>query len=223
MDERLSTIEQRLDPARVALVAIDLQKDFCARGGHFDRHDRDLEQITAMLPRLAAFLNEARAAEVTIVHVQQTTLPDGASDSPAWRYLKTRDGKSPDYTVLGTWGHDFVAEAMPLDGEPVVRKHRSSGFHGTTLDKTLRDDDIETVVCVGVTTQGCVDSTARDAGFHDYVAVIVEDCVASTSLRLHEAALEIQRSRADVLTAERVIASWREFDAHAQASRRGAK
>ena len=63
----------------------------------------------------------------------------------------------------------------PLDGELVVKKYRSSGFWGTNLDMLLRSNGIKSVVVTGCTTEGCVESTARDAMFSDYYVVIVTD------------------------------------------------
>ena len=70
-----------------------------------------------------------------------------------------------------------------------MRKYRSSGFWGTNLDMILRSNSIKTVVVGGCTTEGCVESTARDAMFNDYYVVIPEDCVASDDRAQHEASL----------------------------------
>jgi len=60
-----------------------------------------------------------------------------------------------------------------------------------------------------VITQGCVESTARDAMFHDYYTVVMEDCVATYSRDLHEASLKVMRSRFDVLPSGELIEIWR--------------
>ncbi len=207
--EVFSSLDELLAPAHTAVVVTDVQNDFCSAGGHFDRHGKSLDQIQAMLPRLQAFLQEARRLGVFIVHLQQTTMPGGLSDSPAWLYLKVRDGKDPDYTLAGTWGHEFVSGFEPHSGEPIIVKHRSSGFVRTTLPTVLASRRIQTVVVVGVVTQGCVESTARDAVFFDYHPVVVSDCVASTNPQLHEASLLVQSVRHEVLLAERVLSIWR--------------
>jgi nicotinamidase-related amidase len=90
----------------------------------------------------------------------------------------------------------------------VVKKHRSSAFVHTNLDKILRVNGIETVIVCGVVTQGCVESTVRDASFYDYYVVLVEDCVATTSHQLHEASLLVMKSRYDVVAAEALISFW---------------
>lgn len=206
--EVFSSVDELLDPRHSALVLIDMQNDFCTPNGHFDLHCKDLSSIAQMIPRLIELVSKARDAGVPIFHLQQTTLPNGAADSAAWLYLKTRDGKDPDYTLAGTWGHRFVEGLEPVDGEQVVEKHRSSGFVNTRLPTLLTSRGIKTIACAGVTTQGCVESTARDSVFFDFHAVVVEDCVASTSREIHEASLLVQRVRHEVLPSEDVLNVW---------------
>jgi ureidoacrylate peracid hydrolase len=202
------TLEEVLDPAHSCVVSIDVQNDFCVPGGHYDRHGKDLSMMAEMLPRLRRFLAGARELGVPVVHLQQTTLPDGKSDSPAWLYLKTRDGKSPDYTLDGTWGWEFVEGCGPVAGEVVVRKHRSSGFVHTNLETILRGHGAKTVVMAGTTTQGCVESTAREASHNDFYAVVVGDCVATTSRKLHEASLLVQSVRHEIIPSDRILGIW---------------
>ena len=90
----------------------------------------------------------------------------------------------------------------------MVKKYRSSGFWGTNLDLLLRSNGIESLVVTGCTTEGCVESTARDALFNDYYVVIVEDCVASDDRAQHEASLLLMRHRFDIASAEEVLRVW---------------
>jgi nicotinamidase-related amidase len=112
------------------------------------------------------------------------------------------------YSVPGTRGHDFVPEFSPLPNELVIRKYRSSGFWGTNLDLLLRSNGIKTVVFGGCTTEGCVESTARDAMFNDYYVVIAEDCVASDDKSQHEASLLLMRHRFDIASGDDIESVW---------------
>ena len=161
-----------------------------------------------ILPRCQAFLTETRRLGVLIVHIETITLPDGQSDSPSWIRAKgTMLGS--DFFLDGTWGAEFSPEVAPLPGEPVVTKHRSSAFRGTDLDLILRGNGIETVVVIGEQTPGCIEATYRDASYHDYYNVLVEDCVAAFDKEQHEASLLVQRRRHDVCLAEDVLSVWR--------------
>jgi nicotinamidase-related amidase len=152
---------------------------------------------------------------VTVAHIQMTTLPDRKSDSPAQirfnlrMHTAARAGGPPlRYTVSGTRGHEFVDELRPQDGELVVAKWRSSGFWGTNLDLLLRSNGIETVVVSGCTTEGCVESTARDAMFNDYYVVVAEDCVASDDLAQHDASMLLMRHRFDLASSHQIAEVW---------------
>ncbi len=101
--------------------------------------------------------------------------------------------EAPPCCLPASWGGDFVAELKPLDGEPVVVKHRYSAFVDTRLDLLLRSNGIRTVILPGVATHCCVESTARDAAMRDYYVVVPEDGVAvrGKQRHLHEASLEV--------------------------------
>jgi nicotinamidase-related amidase len=211
----LTSLDELVHPTRSALVLIDMQKDFIDADGEFARLGVDLSTYPAMRRRLAPLVGSARDAGVLVVHIQMTTLSHHVSDSPAQIRFNMRmhesaraDGPPLRYTELGTPGHAFVEEFTPREGEPVVRKWRSSGFWGTNLDMILRSNGIETVVMTGCTTEGCVESTARDAMFNDYYVVIAEDCVASDDQRQHAASLLLMRHRFDMAKAEQISAVW---------------
>jgi nicotinamidase-related amidase len=202
------TLEDVLEPRRCAVLAIDIQNDFMKPDGLLDRAGRDIAPMLAVLPRCAAFLEEARALGIPVVHVRMVTLPNGTSDSPAMLRAKQMMSGT-DFCLEGTWGAEFCEECAPLPGEIVVEKHRSSAFVGTRLDQILRANGVDTVVIVGEQTPGCVEATYRDASYFDYYNVLVEDCVAAFDPELHEASLKIQRARHDVTTADEVLAIWR--------------
>ena len=72
----------------------------------------------------------------------------------------------------------------------------------------LHCNNIRSVVLTGVITQGCVESTARDAMFHDYYTVITKDCVATYNKDLHDASLKVMGSRFDMLASDDLTDIW---------------
>ena len=208
-------IEELADPSHTALLLIDMQYDFVDPGGLFGLMGVDLSMYQESRPRLAELLGAARENGVLIIHLQNTQLVDHKSDSPAQHRFNLRmhggfrQGDLPlTYTVPGTKGHEFLSEFQPRAGELVVRKYRSSGFWGTNLDMLLRSNQVETVVVAGCTTEGCVESTARDAMFCDYYVVIPEDCVASDDRAQHEASILLMRHRFDISIGSEVCKVW---------------
>lgn len=204
------TLEEIADPRYSGLLVIDVQNDFCSPEGWSGRLGKDLSMMPEMTARLRELLEEARRLGMLRVFMQSTHLPDGHSDSGPWLYRNLTKGitKNPDtdFCQDGTWGHQIVDELQPLPGELIVKKHRSNAFHQTDLHLILRNDGIKTVIATGVVTEGCVDSTVRDALFRDYYAVVPRDCVASQSLQAHEASLLI--SKADICTSHDLIRIW---------------
>jgi nicotinamidase-related amidase len=208
-------LAELVDPPHTALIVIDMQKDFCSPQGSFAKQGLDLSPYDAMVPRLAKLLGAARASDVTVIHLQMTSLPGHRIESPAqirFNMLQRPVGGSTPvsvtYTVEGTDGHQFIPELRPITSEFVVPKYRSSGFWGTNLDMILGSNGLETVIVTGCTTEGCVESTARDALFNDYYVVVAEDCVASDLAEQHEASLVLMRKRFDVATSDAIVAVW---------------
>ncbi len=199
------SLHEIITPDHAALIIIDMQNDFCTPGGIFHRHGKDLTTIQNITFNIARLLEVARKLEILVIFIQQTTQPEGGSDSPAWLRLKARDGKDPNYTLEGTWGWEIVKELKPMASDRVIKKYRSDAFVQTDLDLTLRCNRIESLLIVGVITEGCVESTLRAAIHHDYYVVLIEDCVASPNKDLHEAALKIMRSRYDVASLNEIL------------------
>lgn len=204
----LTTVAELVDPHHAALLVIDVQNDCCAPGGWFANRGADLTLYEEMLPRLKALIDAARAADILVVFVQATSLPNYRSQSPAQLLFEIRlresypsaSDASFDFCRPGTWGHEFVEGIAPAKDDMVVQKHRSSAFAGTNLDLLLRSNEIKTIVATGCTTEGCVDSTIRDGGFLDYYPLAVRDCIASDNRALHEAGMLILEAYRAVIT-----------------------
>ena len=203
--EVLDTLDELVDPRWTAVLAIDIQNDFCSAGGHFERYGKDVACMAPAVQRMVGFVGAAQALGLRTIFLQQASLPDGRMDSPAWLRFKTRDGKAPDYTLPGTWGWQFVDGLVVRPQDWVVQKFRPDGFIGTNLDHILRTQGIQSLILVGTTTEGCVESTLRTASYHDYYVVAVEDAVASPNAELHEGSLRLFRARYPTHTGDEVL------------------
>jgi nicotinamidase-related amidase len=206
-------------PAATALVVIDMQNDLCHADGAFAAQGADMSGYTRVIPRIARLVAEARASGVLVIFIQATTRTDHLTQSLPQLFFERRMQQSyPNpqdgafvFCVAGTWGHEVVAELGCRASDVIIEKFRSSAFVGTSLDVFLRAAGIKTFVAVGCTTEGCVDSTVREAGFLDYFPVVPRDCVASDNPPLHEAAMTILDAyRAVVVDSDELIAIWRD-------------
>ncbi len=144
--EVLDTIDEILRPGHTALLVIDVQNDFCHPEGHFARYGKALGSVQAMLPALVNFVAAAQGLGIFTAFICQQTLPHGRSDSPAWLRFKCRDGKSPEYTLKGSWGAELVEGLAPTARDVSVEKFRPDAFLRTALDAILRSQGIESLV-----------------------------------------------------------------------------
>ena len=213
------TIEEVLSPpTKTAVIVVDLQNDFCHPEGYFGRAGAGMSMYPKVIENANRVITAAERAGAHVFYTVNTSLPGLVSDSPAQLRLALRAyarlGKnvspsSIQYTVEGSWGQELVSGLYVTPDATVVKKHRSSGFIGTNLDLLLRSNGITTTVIVGCTTEGCVDSTARDAGFFDYFSVVIEDAVGTSYEDLHHAVLGVLRAyRADVITTDQLLRAW---------------
>ncbi len=211
-----TTLAELIDARHTAVVVVDMQNDFCKPGGMFSKLGVPLTMYPEMIPYLVRLLADARTMQVPIIYIQMTSFADRRSESPAQIRFNMRlhgaiHAEPLLYTVNGTPGQEIIPELAPRQGDFVVQKYRSSAFWGTNLDMLLRSNKIETVIVTGCTTEGCVESTARDALFNDYYVVLPEDCVASDDPRQHEASLFLMRHRFDVVLSDDILACWQQF------------
>jgi len=219
--EVFSVIEEVVDPSHTALLMIDVQHDFCSPKGLFDRIGKNLDMMPPAVEKLAKLVESARGAGVLPIFIQNQWLPQNRIVSGSFlRFMIYKQGMDPNEgcTVSGTWGAEILPETGIKPDDIVVQKWRPSAFRSTNLDMVLRCNNIRTVVLTGVITQGCVESTARDAMFHDYYTVIAKDCVATYYKDLHDASLKVLGSRFDMLSAEELTGIWQSEAATAAAA-----
>jgi nicotinamidase-related amidase len=207
----LDRLDDRLAAERTALLIIDMQKDFCVDGFAAARAGRPLAAAQSIIPTIVALREAARHAGVLVCHVGFWTLPDHGSDSGPWLAQRRRATYASDrLCIAGSEGAAFIDELRPQDDEIVVHKQRYSAFKGTNLDLVLRARGLETVVLSGVSTNVCVESTARDAFETDHYVCVCEDAVASWDGELHRATLRTVDARFGILaTAQDIAAIWR--------------
>jgi nicotinamidase-related amidase len=174
-----------------------MQNDYCSADGASDRNGRDLTQIRAILQEMRSLIDAAHAAEVPVIFTKYTVGPGNLGLSGPEVLRRGMNFAGLDSTVKGTWGHELIDEVPYAAGlDLMMEKRRLSAFTGTDLDLVLHSRGIKTLVVAGVVTQGCVESTVREAANADYYVAIPRECVASTDQKAHETSL---RSMATVL------------------------
>ncbi len=103
--------------------------------------------------------------------------------------------------VRGEKGHDIIPEVYPVEGEPVIDKPGKGAFWDTDLDLILRNRNIKSLIICGVTTEVCVNTTAREANDRGYEIIVPEDCTDSYFPEFKTATL-------DMIKAQGAIVGW---------------
>jgi ureidoacrylate peracid hydrolase len=176
-------VEIELD--RSAVVVVDLQNAFASKGGTLDIFGADLSEAPRVVRAIRSVVDAARTAGVLVVFLQMGYKPDlsnaGGSRSPncyketAMHLMSTRPELKGKLLTEGSWDFAMVDELALLPGDLVITKTRYSGFAGTTLDSQLRVRGIQYLFFAGIAANVCVESTLRDAYFHDYWPILLAD------------------------------------------------
>ncbi len=207
-DDVRQMLARAVTPASTALVVIDVQNDFCAKGGYYDKTGADVSAAQPAIDRLVGFIDQARAAGVRVIFVRCDYDPVYLSETQIAR--RRRMGWDIPYCQPGTWGAAFYKVA-PKPGEIVIDKHRYDGFYGTDLELILRANKVQNLLFAGVATNVCVESTLRSAYMRDFMAVLVSDCCAARDARAHNSAIENVRAFLGmVATADEIAQIWAE-------------
>ncbi|MGN8648188.1 cysteine hydrolase family protein [Gracilibacillus sp. HCP3S3_G5_1] len=194
-----------LKPEETALIIVDVQNDFCHEEGSLAQKGANLEMVSSMITPLKKVIEQARKAGVTVIFIQ--TIHEDSTDSKTW-INRFKNKEKPDVCRKGTWGSEFY-RIKPHAEDIVVIKHRYSAFINTRLESVLRTKGIKSLLMTGISTNVCVESTARDGFMLDYQVVLLEDCCASFSKEAHEMTIiNIDEYFGDVTTSDQILNKW---------------
>lgn len=174
-----------LDPAKTALVVVDMQNAFLSPGGLLDRAGLDISGAPRIIDAAQRVLKAVRGRGMPVIHLQVGYPADlstaGGPTSPnpkkelALCLMERRPELRGKLLIWGTWDAEIAEPLAPLPGEVVIQKSRYSGFAGTPLDQLLRTRGIQYLLFLGVATNVCVESTIRDAYFQEYWPILIAD------------------------------------------------
>lgn len=171
----LEKLKIKVNPEHTALVIVDMQRDYCCEGGVFEKMGFGLEAPKLLASRLNEFLNKVRPVLKFIVHIKMELNPHLRSPALAEHYERVGLQRKHDSSFSQFYGVE------PKEGEIIIPKYRYSAFVSTYLDQYLRSNRISTLILVGLATNVCLESTARDGFMKDYHIVVPKDMTEGTS------------------------------------------
>ncbi len=199
-----------LDPARTALVVVDMQNAFMLPGVAHSLCPT-AKEIVPNINRLAAALRESGGA---VIWVRTTFTGDALRDWSTYFEMVTpeRTQKRIEALTAGSKGHEFWPALDLRPDDPVVEKNRFSAFiqGSSNLAEVLRARGLDTVLVTGTVTNVCCESTARDAMMLNFKTVMVSDANAAASDAEHNASLiAFYLTFGDVMSTDELIAALR--------------
>ncbi|WP_127480180.1 cysteine hydrolase family protein [Nocardioides pantholopis] len=177
-----------LSTTDTALLVIDMQNGFLDAEGSMARIGMPHEALQPAVAGCERLVRAARTAGVPVIYTRYVYQP-GYADGGLLPHALMPQMTEVDALITGTWDAEIVPALTPQAGEVVIDKARPSSFYGTSLEPVLTSQGIRSLVLCGVTTNICVETTARDAGQRDYRVHVATDAVAEYDQNRHEVAL----------------------------------
>jgi len=191
--------------SQVALVIIDMQRDFLETGGFGEALGNDVSQLQSIIPQIQSLLTTFRTLQLPIFQTVEGHNPD-LSDCPPSKQkrgkseLKIGDqGPMGRILILGEAGNSIIPELQPISEEIIISKPGKGAFYNTPLESYLQAKNITHLLITGVTTEVCVQTTMREANDRGYECLLVEDATASYFPEFKQATIAMVRAQGGIV------------------------
>lgn len=193
------------DPHYLALVIIDMQRDFLEPGGFGDSLGNDVQQLRSIIPTIKTLLDRFRTLHLPIIHTQECHLSD-LSDCPLSKRIRGNAklrigdlGPMGRILIKGEPGNAIIPELAPQEDELVIPKPGKGAFYRTRLESELQARGITHLLFTGVTTEVCVQTSMREANDRGYESLLIEDATASYFPAFKQATVEMIRAQGGIV------------------------
>ncbi len=176
----------RLEPAKTALLVIDIQNTYmeidpdpaeAERWAPFRQRMNDV-----VIPNTRAMIRYCRENGIEVIFARIACLKKDGRD-------RSLSQKKPGFNYLlmpkDREDSQIVPELTPEDDDIVIIKTTDSALTGSNLRLVLRNMEIDNVIAAGIFTDQCVSSTVRSLADESFNVVVVEDCCAAATEELH--------------------------------------
>jgi nicotinamidase-related amidase len=193
------------EPGSLALIVIDMQRDFAEPGGFGESLGNDVSRVQAIVPTVRRLIEGFRARRLPVIHTMECHRPDLSDCPPAKRdrgqpRLRIGDaGPMGRVLIAGEAGTAILPELAPIAGEIVIEKPGKGAFYATALQDHLTRLGTKQLVFAGVTTEVCVQTTMREANDRGYECLLAEDATESYFPQFKAAALDMIRAQGAIV------------------------
>lgn len=188
-----------IDFSKTALIVIDMVKGQYDSDSVLMNHYRNLDKELpdwflnrvqkTIIPTIQKTLALFREKQALVIHTKYCTLMQNYSDLPIMCQLGNMIYDKPIIASPDSPDSEFEPTLKPLDNELVIIKSACNAFEGTSLEKVLRRNGIETLVVTGIFTNMCITGTVRSAFDKGFDSLVISDACGDITQELHESAL----------------------------------
>jgi nicotinamidase-related amidase len=177
---------ESIDPARAAVVVVDMQNAFIAEGFPFAN-----PHVYDIIPNINRITRSARRKGMPVYFMRHTFSDEAPQALAPWQLAMPANALTKDLLRPGQPAHAIHAELEVEPSDRLLDKYRFSAMLpvSSPLDRLLRAEGIDTLVVTGTLTNCCCECTARDAAMLSYKVFAVQDAMASLTDEEHNAAL----------------------------------
>jgi nicotinamidase-related amidase len=193
------------DRNAIALVVIDMQRDFTEHGGFGESLGNDVRRLQAIVPTVKQLIEGFRVSRLPVIHTMECHRPDLSDLPPAKRdrgnpVLRIGDrGPMGRVLIAGEPGTAILDELAPMPGEIVIEKPGKGAFYATSFGDDLKRLGVRQLVFAGVTTEVCVQTTMREANDRGYECLLAEDASESYFPEFKAATLAMIRAQGGIV------------------------
>jgi ureidoacrylate peracid hydrolase len=204
------TVYGAVDPARAALLVMNLQNAWLAPGAPFSPPGDT--STRAILPAIHRLAGRVRQGGGHVFWFRTTTGAPGSRDywSTYFDNFVGPDKRADAVAALlpdSPW-HELSPEVERRATDRVFDKHRFSAFlrNSYDLERLLRAMALDTVIVAGTATNVCCESTVRDAMMRDFRTYMPHDAVAAPRANAHQAGLRsVMQGFADIRPVDEIL------------------
>ncbi len=176
-----------------ALVVIDMQNGFVAKGGSYDKIGYNTTMYREVIPKIKDLIEFCRSMGIPVFYTEAVKEDSGIDILTNVHNIlpKSRQERlKVPICVRGTWDGVTIDELKPKEKDPVILKRRDSAFQDTDFRIMLQSQGINLLVFTGIDTSICVETSLREGFNTGYDVAIISDATASGDKRHYETTLE---------------------------------